>query len=910
MPTREPARARGPVHSAGQGRPRTLRQAPPRVQPRRGPGDVLAGLGALVLLVALVGGVPYALLRFAGPPISPELLDLDLLTSSVGPSTIMAVLVVFVWLAWLQLAVCVVVEVYAGVRQVGMPARVPLSGGTQALANKLVSAVLLLFTAGAVVVPIAAMAAPPAPPPMTAVAFTAPVVEQPEEARQSKKVYVVQPPHGRHHESLWEIAEKCLGDGRRYPEIFKLNQHKEQPDGARLRMADLIRPGWVLDMPDDARNTHVVPATQARTQTLEDHPAKPGGGERAIVRDHVDRSATQKQGVAKPEVRDSRPQDSVQMQPAADGLELVDFLAGASLAAAGLLAVLGRRRREQLWHRLFGHRVVRPRGDAAEVEVALRLGADAPGARILDLGLRLLGAELAAANRTPPTVYGAHLSARTLDLWIHPPDGDPPAPWTVKDGGQVWRLAAHEGRLLEDQPGGAPYPGLVSIGTDQSGRVLVDLEAAQGLINIRGPQTTAALAALAVELATNRWSDGMRITLVGFGEELTAIAPDRIRAVGSLAAALPELEATAAPRQEVLTGRITGRPRDAHYLLSAVAPTHEEARRLALLARNDTAGYVVTGDVPHATWTWEITEDGLARIPELGFEVTAQLLPRRHYRALIELFRTADRMDGEVIPEAQPLVDLHPPAVEIRLLGPLQVVGPEPMEQGRMALATELLVYLATHPGGVHPVVLGGVLWPRGVQAMVRDATIARVADWLGPRHLRTDQAGRLTLGPDVRTDWVLFRELVRRSHDDPTARALLLERALGLVSGPLLSGRPEGRYAWLAGDELEYDVSAEVADAAHRLCELRLAEGDPDAAIAAVRAGLLLATDDESLWRDLLRATHATGDLGRLRAVVEGLTRRSASHPHSGGMAPETEALIDELLPSWRLHVVRESTA
>ncbi|MCA2182946.1 bacterial transcriptional activator domain-containing protein [Nonomuraea glycinis] len=193
---------------------------------------------------------------------------------------------------------------------------------------------------------------------------------------------------------------------------------------------------------------------------------------------------------------------------------------------------------------------------------------------------------------------------------------------------------------------------------------------------------------------------------------------------------------------------------------------------------------------------------------------------------------------------------------------------------------------------------------------MVRDATIARVADWLGPRHLRTDQAGRLTLGPDVRTDWVLFRELVRRSHDDPTARALLLERALGLVSGPLLSGRPEGRYAWLAGDELEYDVSAEVADAAHRLCELRLAEGDPDAAIAAVRAGLLLATDDESLWRDLLRATHATGDLGRLRAVVEGLTRRSASHPHSGGMAPETEALIDELLPSWRLHVVRESTA
>ncbi|MEV4088730.1 hypothetical protein AB0J43_51565, partial [Nonomuraea fuscirosea] len=70
----------------------------------------------------------------------------------------------------------------------------------------------------------------------------------------------------------------------------------------------------------------------------------------------------------------------------------------------------------------------------------------------------------------------------------------------------------------------------------------------------------------------------MRITLVGFGEELTAIAPGRIRAVGSLAEVLPELEASAAPRMEVLTGRITGSPRGAHYLLSAVAHTHEEAR--------------------------------------------------------------------------------------------------------------------------------------------------------------------------------------------------------------------------------------------------------------------------------------------------------------------------------------------
>ncbi|WP_328808369.1 hypothetical protein [Nonomuraea montanisoli] len=959
-----------------------------------------AGLGALVVLVALVGGVPYALLRFAGPPIAPELLDLDLLTSSVGPSTIVAILVLFVWIAWLQLVACVMVEVYAGVRRVGMPARVPFSGTTQALANRLVSAVLLLFTAGAVAVPIARLGmTPPAAPPVAAVAFTAPIADQPEEQPQTaraKKVYVVQPPHGRHHESLWEIAEKCLGDGRRYPEIFRLNQHKEQPDGTRLRMADLIRPGWVLDMPDDARHAHVVPADQARAQTLREHPGRVSTGPgraadevRQEVTHHAPRhQSPQRQG---PEHHQA-PQQQQQDQREQQGLDLVDYLAGASLAAAGLLALLGRRRREQLWRRAFGRRIARPRGDAASAEVALRIGADAPGTRLLDIGLRVLGAELAAQGRTPPTVYAAHLSARNLDLWIHPPDGDAPAPWTVQDGGQVWRLPAHEGRLLAERwdataaftatahatatatvtgdvaglrpyagggsgpaggvpyagggsglaggrPGGvpyaaggsgaaggvpyagggpgsvggrpgAPYPGLVSLGTDAGGRVLVDLEAAQGLINIRGPQTTAALAALAVELATNRWSDGMSITLVGFGEELTAIAPDRVRSVGSLAEVLPELEASAAPRQEVLTGRITGRRRDAHYLLSAVTPTQEEARRLALLARNDTAGYVVTGDVPHATWTLEITPEGKARIAELGFEVTAQLLPRRHYQALVELFRTAGRYDGEPIADAEPLEDLQPPAVEVRMLGPIEIAGLAPLEEGRMALAAEMLVYLATHPGGVHPVVLGGVLWPRGVQAMVRDATIARVADWLGEAHLRVDEAGRLSLGPGVRTDWALFRELVRRSHRDTAARTVLLERALGLVRGPLLSGRPPGRYAWLAADDLEYDVSAAVADAAHRLCELRLAQREPEAAVAAVRAALLLAADDEGLWRDLLRATHATRDFVRLRAVVDALTRRSGAYAYTGGLAPETEALIDELLPAWRIHVVRESTA
>lgn len=934
------------------------RRQPQRIRPRRSAGDIIAGIAAMVALVALVGGVPYALLRLAGPPIGPVLLDLDVVNGSVGTDTIVALLVLLVWLAWFQLLLCVIVEVYAGIRQVGIPARVPLSGGPQALANKLVSAVLLLFTTAAVAVPLAKTAAPPpAKPAVVATAMEAPVAAQrsalaglSEVAAKTKKVYVVQPPHGRHHESLWEIAEKCLGDGRRYHEIFKLNEHKKQPDGSRLHIADLIRPGWVLDMPEDAINVHIVPINADRPEILAQHPGAPaeldGKTETFTPGDTAekDRSAPviEEEGPTRPVQRKPKPpvvKTPVEAPAEAQSeaptvavgpltgtpfMTLGEYLMVMSLASAGLLAALGRRRREQLWYRAFGRRIARPRDDAAAAEVELRFGADAPGARMLDLGLRVLGRALAIQGRTPPTIYAAHLSATSLDLWVHPPDDDAPAPWTAHDGGRVWRLAAHEGRMLDERMvagAAAPYPGLVSLGVDSAGRVLIDLEAAHGLINIKGARVTEALSAIAVELATNQWSDKMRITLVGFGEELSVIAPDRITCVGSFAEILPDLEVRARKLPgDVLTGRVNGHAEDEtwspHYLLSAIAPTPEESRRLALLARAGVrmaAGYIIAGDVPHATWTWEITEDGRAIVPALGMEVTAQLLPRRQYGALIELFRTTQRYEGEPLPvvPAEPVPARIPPApVEVRILGPIEVTGLGPLEEGRLALATEMLVYLSVHPGGVHPVVLGGVLWPRGVQSEVRDATIARVVKWLGddahgrPR-LYTDPSGRLRLGPEVRSDWALFQQLLRGAHADPTAMPDLLERALSLVRGPLLASRPRGRYAWLAADDLEYDVTASVADTAHRLCEIRLAEGDATRAVAAVRAGLLLAADDEGLWRDLLRATHATGDPAQLRAVVEALHRRAASHPYGGGMAPETEALIDELYPSWRVHSV-----
>ncbi len=274
-----------------------------------------------------------------------------------------------------------------------------------------------------------------------------------------------------------------------------------------------------------------------------------------------------------------------------------DELAAATLLAAGILAALGGRRREQLWQRAFGYRVAGPAGQAALAESALRAGADESAARLLDCGLRYLSRALSLAGRTPPAVVAAHLSDDHVDLWVAPADLGAPPPWTAVGDGQVWRLPGIAlGRVDAAETGSAPspFPGLVSLGTDRTGRVLVDLEAAHGVISVAGPQamTTAMLTAMAVELATSRWSDRMHITLAGFGADLTTLAPDRIVTVPTLGEALPALEAHAAKVAgamaasgvgSVLEGRSLGVNPDAwspHYLISAVPPTPQERGRL------------------------------------------------------------------------------------------------------------------------------------------------------------------------------------------------------------------------------------------------------------------------------------------------------------------------------------------
>jgi hypothetical protein len=161
------------------------------------------------------------------------------------------------------------------------------------------------------------------------------------------KYYVVPKPVDGRAESLFDIAQRTLGDRVRAREILELTRDLPQPGGQRMTGVDQIRPGWTLRLPMDAegkgvRIGHVWAPGSRRGPRPQ--AAAPDTG----VRPGADEPATGSDGDRRPKGGEA----SQAASPAADPSNVLGQGAAVlavllALAAAGYL-VLSRRRVQTL----------------------------------------------------------------------------------------------------------------------------------------------------------------------------------------------------------------------------------------------------------------------------------------------------------------------------------------------------------------------------------------------------------------------------------------------------------------------------------------------------------------------------------------------------------------------------------
>jgi nucleoid-associated protein YgaU len=224
---------------------------------------LLRGIGALIVLAAVVAGVPVLLASLhMAPHHIPSLHQLghDLKQRDNGQLA-GAVIAAGVWICWALFTLSLIAEIFAAARK--RPARLlPGLAVFQRPAGVLVSAIAVGFTIGPLIAGVATAAradASPPPLPVASASHTAPVASTspapasdashaPRAAPATPATETATPSptyRVQHRDTLWKIAEDHLGDPMRYPEIIGLNRAAIGPDNE-------ITPGTVLRLPADA----------------------------------------------------------------------------------------------------------------------------------------------------------------------------------------------------------------------------------------------------------------------------------------------------------------------------------------------------------------------------------------------------------------------------------------------------------------------------------------------------------------------------------------------------------------------------------------------------------------------------------------------------------------------------------
>ena len=873
---------------------------------------IIRAVGAAVVLGSVLLALPVALIKMVGYPLPRVVPSWDQISMAfdlgdVASTTIFKALACVLWLVWAWFVVAALSEAIAHLRGLA-GARIPRR------ANPAQQVVARLVTSLAVVVTSLvsrSTVAPAEPGPLPAIELvnqitTTPPPLSPDPIEASAAQGATTRAHSgsptwtvRHRDSLWRIADRALGDGARWREIYELNRAvigedparitkgtslvlpadatvsqpssadavhvvqlgdtlsaiaaetlgdpsrftelfdanvgKAQPDGEALRDPNLIRPGWSLDMAasmtaevqeaggDGAPSSARPPAVSIPI------PGEPGvesdasdgvsfGAEATTVVPAPASTvapADQPAGTGAPNttaVPGDPPGSPVEDDK--DRFPLGGLVVGLPvLAGAALLVRLKMLRRNQMRHHLPGRLIVNPPMECEPLERHVRALSSDDRVSLLDATLRLLTRSLREAPTLEmPPVWGVQHGEGGVELLLQHPGAVAPPGFVALHEGWSWALdpawSLEELSSLVETESPA-LPALVGIGLTAEGAVFLNVEHC-GLIGVEGDasRVESFLMGCALDLATPTWVQGLVSVLVDdMAGDLASL--EDVELVEDRGATLAQLVAQARSSTRALGTRTVvaarGRSDDVWPLSVMISATLADAdaaqtEDLALLANARTGAVaIVAGEVPQATWRLSIGADGQAELAPLGLALDLSALDGEVMTRAAQLLGAAAETEGlapvldltagaEVRSSSPaPVVDLCG-EVEVRVLGPVEVTGWDRPPSRRMT--TELVVYLATHPGkAIASDRLRCALWPlkdSSSWGAGADPTLKSVVsrargglgdDSTGNRHLPEGTTAGYQLGERVWCDWTSFTAAVH------AARARRARRGDGVAA-------------------------------------------------------------------------------------------------------------------------------
>jgi nucleoid-associated protein YgaU len=672
--------------------------------------------------------------------------------------------------------------------------------------------------------------------------------------------------------------------------VFAANRGVTDPAGRALVDPDLIHPGMVLTLP-------VVPAPALSPASpsppsppatvTPPSPSAPASPASTPPPDLVPPLSPSSAAVA-PDVVAGPPVEPSPTHPstprdddaaAAPAWVAASSLAGATLLATGLGALIASRRRQRLRASQPGEQLPPSAIEAAPLAPAVEAASDAVAVARLDVALRALAARI---GRSPESAIARpQLVARRDDGGIEFHLDRPRvvgAPWVaIGDGSVAWLLPNDVplATLVSEAAGVAPpCPALVTIGRDDAGEVLLDVEAAGGLA-IGGDPAAAGplLRSIALELAVTPLADVVHVVAAGFDLDDLRV-PARLHAAADAGAAVELAASLVAPAGSGGESSFSRRARSGDEPWEPVVLVLAPECALDLDAIDPRVTIVAT-----VGRGWQLRPGEAGWVLDPADRHVAPLgLPPGGIPAVASLVAGADAPFVPSEPALHAPGDAPDYDLLVRILGAVDVVDQrgKPVEFDRPK-ALELVVWLAQHRGAASRTAARTALWELDVSnatfsnvvSDARRALARRVPPPDGDEWLARTYAESLPLHSRVVLDADLVAAAVERARTEDDAGAVrTLRDALDLVRGAPYTGV---HYLWPDAEALPAQLTLLITGVAVELARRCLENGDLDGVFDATATALAVLPGHEELVCLRMQAHAAAGDRAAVRREFAG---------------------------------------